>query len=1195
MPHEYNEQYEAPGRDVPWPHINDFPKDFSRSNEPEPSVSASSDSTKSFLPTLKLELADADDIYESARAIRKATCKDSFIDTGTYENKIFSVLGSLSEQQRVDLRQVYQLEFGTSLEQELKSEMSGRDLEKARNLLFKKDGTTDDAGFVKELVTELNHTFQGRSRGAIAEALRQKLVSMKSGDIDAMNQDYKQRYGIKATDDLLKQGRLSDSNKEVLKVLFKGSNKIDDADMAKIAKIAIDKGDLEMFGEAMSHTSESGRKEFAEKIGDVEKLRRAFSSTPSAVADAAINMLAGPASQLIDSNSKDQALIHALDYMKYGKLSARTQILESSGWIDDNEKAIETAVNTMSGPERVLYAAGSVFVKYNDKPTKNEQEAIDYYNGLQNAFSRVGNKKEIARWDKLAKLTGDSHEKKTISDLLSENRGVLYNNRSEIVDGLLNLSDEEIEKYRNNESFQSKMDKSLSDALGRGSVYSKSANHILNEIKQGRPAKDDIIVKLFRHGSNWDADDAEVVRTVEKEFKENGELHRKLLNPQTIDELAVGDEFRAALKSALGADYRTYGEKLITNGRLSVKDHTDLCQGYLYDDVASMAKSVVAAEGKDRELLLSDDKLDRRAQELQEHVFSNFWEDQSHYLKTALKSEAPKPEDKMRSFVVGGGATGKDVLDILAGMDAKQQTKLNFEYAKKYHSCMIVDLLDHLSTDESGMLPTVVKAEGSTLGSMYNEYLNRYTTSKDGLGEWFVNEHWDVTGFQAQEAVNAYAEAVRQSYGADFPERERWHREMAGNIADTLHNFRKSKRAAGEAVGNAAIVATAVAATPFTSGLSLSLVTKVALFGAAGTTMKMSTGAAFNGADYTSDQMAVDGGSGFVSGAMMAVGPRELAQLAKIGGNLGNSAADVSIDGLAMLSEKAGESIVKEGSNELIKKRFVDLVQQAILNNSDEVPAAALKSLAARVATKGNEQVVQMSFELAMQKATQEATANLLAVKATQYGLPTITGGASGTLSGGINGASQWDSRDPFGKNIERIGVSAVESGVPSAIVAFGTSAGMDLVLRGPIPHRTQNDQTRGKIIDGFLGEEPAKSEFDSMYKVWNKDAISNSIKENQLRFRQARWDGDLNAAAKQPMVDPKPVVSLTLKESGRYHTPEGPVYFNVGDELINRDYNAKHAKPGTIYDTVPKDSWKRDYKVYTIWPTYLLDPTALR
>ncbi|MBX9667736.1 MAG: hypothetical protein K2X93_08970 [Candidatus Obscuribacterales bacterium] len=36
--------------------------------------------------------------------------------------------------------------------------------------------------------------------------------------------------------------------------------------MAKIAKIAIDKGELKMFAEAMSHTPESGRKEFAEKI-----------------------------------------------------------------------------------------------------------------------------------------------------------------------------------------------------------------------------------------------------------------------------------------------------------------------------------------------------------------------------------------------------------------------------------------------------------------------------------------------------------------------------------------------------------------------------------------------------------------------------------------------------------------------------------------------------------------------------------------------------------------------------------------------------------------------------------------------------------------------------------------------------------------------------------------------------------------
>ncbi|MBX9667737.1 MAG: hypothetical protein K2X93_08975, partial [Candidatus Obscuribacterales bacterium] len=721
MPEEFHNQYEAPRKDIPW-----TPESFTQtpvnSRFETPTKNSTTDSSSSVLPPLQLEMSKAADIYESAWAIRQATGRGTAFVLGTDENKIYNVLQNLTETQRADLRQVYKMEYGISLEAELKREMSGRDLEKANNLLNRKDGTTDNAGFVRELVTELNHYVQGRSRDSIAEALRQKLVTMSSGDIDNMNQDYQKRYGKTAFDTVMSQSRLSPGNKEALKILFKGSDKTGDSDMAKLAKIAMGKGDLEMFAEAMSHTSPSGREAFAKKSGDLKSLNTAFNSSFMSMAEKAAKIFKGPAGELIDRSSGDQAVSHALDYMKYGKLSAQTQVIESSGWIDDNEKSIETALNTMSGEERHLYTTGSQLAeRKGTKPTQQEQEAIDYYKGLRSAFARVGNKNEIAKWDDLARVKGGSHEKKTVADLLSENRGVLYNNRSAIVDGLLNLSDKEIDKYRSDKSFQKQVDSSVERALGGGNAYSKSAKHILDEIKTEGKAEDDIIVKMYRDGSNWDADDAGVVRSVEKAFKEIPDLHRKVASPRTQEEKAYSNKFKDALESALGGDYKTYGKKLIADGRLSIKDHTDLCQGYIYDDVASMAKSVATADGEEKKQLLSYDSKDRNAKELQNHVFSNFWGEQSDYLKTVLRAGNQAPEDTMRSFVVGAGATGKDVLDTYSQLDAKQQTKMNMEYAKKYQSSLISDLLDHLSTEESGMLPSVVKTEGGTLESMYNE------------------------------------------------------------------------------------------------------------------------------------------------------------------------------------------------------------------------------------------------------------------------------------------------------------------------------------------------------------------------------------------------------------------------------------------------------------------------------------------
>ncbi len=92
----------------------------------------------------KLSDADMTRLKEAAEAIREATGQDNWIARWTDEETILALLKDADMSERGVISQLYQSQYGISLEDELRRSMSGADEDRALNLLNRVDGSVTD-------------------------------------------------------------------------------------------------------------------------------------------------------------------------------------------------------------------------------------------------------------------------------------------------------------------------------------------------------------------------------------------------------------------------------------------------------------------------------------------------------------------------------------------------------------------------------------------------------------------------------------------------------------------------------------------------------------------------------------------------------------------------------------------------------------------------------------------------------------------------------------------------------------------------------------------------------------------------------------------------------------------------------------------------------------------------------------------
>jgi peptidoglycan hydrolase-like protein with peptidoglycan-binding domain len=150
------------------------------------------------------------EIDKRAEAIHQA-CEG----IGTDEQAIFKNLEGLGPQQRKELEKTYQQKFGVSLENELRSELSGKDLEKALALLKRnqqKSGIEMRADAIREACEGV---------GTDEQAIFKNLEGLSPQQRNELEKTYQQKFGVSLENEL--RSELSGKDLEKALALLKGS------------------------------------------------------------------------------------------------------------------------------------------------------------------------------------------------------------------------------------------------------------------------------------------------------------------------------------------------------------------------------------------------------------------------------------------------------------------------------------------------------------------------------------------------------------------------------------------------------------------------------------------------------------------------------------------------------------------------------------------------------------------------------------------------------------------------------------------------------------------------------------------------------------------------------------------------------------------------------------------------------------
>ncbi len=445
-------------------------------------------------------------IVGAANAIRTATKKDNWVDLGTDEKAINSVLKNLSEDERSKLKELYEKRFGTSLESEFKSELSGVDLEKSLNLLERKDSQADDVGFFRELAKD-RESFFGKTDNARNKAVRDKLASMSAKDIEAADKESVSRYKCSFSV-LLHQVKLDDHTKSTLSVYLKGSDHRSEADVLALTDVALEARNLDMLREAMRGAPEDLRRAFMEPVG-IKRLYDAFSTVGDVVYDdpnlvSSYKFKAQPRSLVFSTQFNN-----AIDIIENGGFSTGRIVELNSTLIGDNEKAIETALFQMNDEERKSYAEGKRLSRSSDPAIRSSAEtgSLNVYERLNGALRGAGNATEMLMWEDQIEFKGGS----LITELGRHNGFFMDSPMDDVLATIENVKEEDWNRLKNDANYRKRVEAVLRTYLS--SNESERATDLIDTLvapseykaarESGRRSVLDVIKDSSNRGFLW--------------------------------------------------------------------------------------------------------------------------------------------------------------------------------------------------------------------------------------------------------------------------------------------------------------------------------------------------------------------------------------------------------------------------------------------------------------------------------------------------------------------------------------------------------------------------------------------------------------------------------------------------------------------------------------------------------------------
>ncbi len=519
---------------------------------------------------------------------------------------------------------------------------------------------------------------------------------------------------------------------------------------------------------------------------------------------------------------------------------------------------------------------------------------------------------------------------------------------------------------------------------------------------------------------------AEAVRDLSEMFavpKRHQEFKHRYDTDQTYRE-----QFDAAAHNLFpdSVDYARYITPLIETGRLPVAVLTGLREGGIVDDNAGFRKDFSHLSDSDRAALAGKGNATAAL------AFRNLSQDEREIATFLVAQGTERPEDLLRAYVVGFGATSQDLSATWSRLSPAERDRAIVAYSTKYRSSIHADLRATLGTYEA---EDILDRPG-TPEEAIDRMMQRYYRSYDGVGRWFVDTLWDGTGAQARNDADQLVAMLSDSSALgkrlnDSPEV----REKIENLMQAIKSFNTSKEGVANAAADLALAIASVIGAGFTGGVSLSLLAGTAIGGAI---LKVLIKANIMGADYTNSDFLMDALTGAIDGALSVLGPAEIAAMCGVGEQAGLMAAQKTIE---LLGKEGVELLLREGAEELLEKELVTVVRQSIVSGTKDISEEALKKLATKLLAEGAEeaainkatQILKQQLQAQLEEQMKHVFVNI----AREYAFVVTSGALGAGASGTVRGVAEWDPRLSFAENMQRaattVGTSTAFGGIGAA------------------------------------------------------------------------------------------------------------------------------------------------------------------
>ncbi len=492
-------------------------------------------------------------------------------------------------------------------------------------------------------------------------------------------------------------------------------------------------------------------------------------------------------------------------------------------------------------------------------------------------------------------------------------------------------------------------------------------------------------------------------------------------------------------------------------------------------------------------------------------------------------------EDKMRSFVLREGTNYQAFQEELRGLTSEQKQTLKDAYEAKYHSPLNQDFLQKVSEQDQNVYRQYLNpSESDGRQDSYDNYRAfldaRTGTAADGT---------ELTAERASELQTSALQNYQREYAKLNPQQQEAMNQFFGQA---LKDNQQSKEKLAEILTDASITAAALAAAPFTAGLSTAaLLTVIGTATVAGAGYRVAVfrgiqGDDFDGSAQNITKQALIGGT---TAALSLVGP----ELFAMSGRFTQTAATAMAGDLALASVA-----LRPGAQALLRTELTALASRRGFVALTEAEAVALTE---KVAAQGITEVQRV----ALQKAITESATVRLAEAA--EGLSTSVAARStlarqmadnSIIGAGGNAASEIivAPLNEHGVDWERLGQSALTGGVVGAIMPVAFRAVMAASREaGVVASRFGRDE-RGMFID------PAKIDEPISFRNTRTGEVTEIRPGEGDKFRLTNeWQYEGGGRFTPDVTPIKPATSVERMTAAELRDVSSTISANLGDRSV--------------------------------------------